>query len=88
MEFIGFSEETAKWFKSYLPNRKFKLHIKNIFSEPGNLLWRVLQGSIFGPLLILLYINDIPQAVDCKLLLYVDDTCLIFQHKILPILKN
>ena len=88
MEFIGFSEETTIWFKSYLSNRKFKLHIKNTFSEPGNLLWRVLQGSIFGPLLILLYINDIPQAVDCELLLYVDDTCLIFQHKILPILKN
>ena len=28
MEFIGFSEERTKWFKSYLPNRKFKVHIK------------------------------------------------------------
>ena len=37
MEFIGFSEETTKWFKSYLSNRKFKVHIKNTFSEPGNL---------------------------------------------------
>ena len=34
MEFIGFSEETAKWFKSDLSNRKFNVHIKNNFSEP------------------------------------------------------
>ena len=38
IEFIGFSEETKKWLKSYLSNREFKVHIKNTFSEPGNLL--------------------------------------------------
>ena len=81
MEFIGFSEETTKWFKSYLPNRKFKVHIKNTFSEPENLICGVLQGSILGPLLFLLYINDMPQAADCELFLCADDTCLISQHK-------
>ena len=81
MKFIGFSEEATKWFKSCLSNRKFKFHIKNTFSEPGNLLCRVPQGSILGPLLFLLYINDMPQAAYCELLLYTDDTCLIFQHK-------
>ena len=35
MEFIGFSEGTTKWFKSYLSNSKFKVYIKNTFSEPG-----------------------------------------------------
>ena len=81
MEFIGFLEEATKWFKSYLSNRKFKVHIKNTFSGPGNLLCGVLQGSSLGPLFFLLYINDMLQAVDCELLLYADDTCLIFQHK-------
>ena len=57
MEFIGFSEETTKWFKSYLSNRKYKVHIKNTFSEPGNLLCLVPEGSILGPLLFLLYIH-------------------------------
>ena len=67
MEFIGFSDETTKWFKSYLSNRKFKVYIKKTFSEPGNLLCGVLQGSILGPLLFLLYINHMSQAVDCEL---------------------
>ena len=48
IEFIGLSEETTKWFKSYLSNMKFKVPIKNTFSEPGNLLCRVPQASILG----------------------------------------
>ena len=33
---------------------------------------------MLGPLIFLLYVNDMPQAVDCDLLLYADDSCLIF----------
>ena len=40
----------------------------------------VPQGCILGPPLFLLYINDIPQAVEGELFLHADDTCLIFQH--------
>ena len=80
LEFIGFSEETTKLFKFYLSKWRFKVHVKNTFSEPVNLLYGVPQGSILGPILFLLYINDTPQAVDCELLLCADDTCLIFQH--------
>ena len=39
------------------------------------------QGLILGPLLLLICINDIPQAVDGGFLLCADDTCLVFQHK-------
>ena len=40
----------------------------------------MLQGSVFGLLLFLIYINDMPQALDSELLLYANDTCLAFHH--------
>ena len=80
MEYLGFSKSVILWFKSYLSKRKFKVNLNQTFSEPGKLLCGVPQGSILGPLLFLIYINDMPQSVNCELLLYADDTCLIFQH--------
>ena len=74
---LGFCEKACKCFQSYLSNRKFKVHINNTFSEPGNLPCGVPQGSILGPLLFLLYINDMPQAVECDLLLYAKDTMIL-----------
>ena len=41
----------------------------------------VPQGSIIGPLLFLIYVNDTPMEVKCNLFLYADDTCLVFQSK-------
>ena len=39
------------------------------------------QESILGPLIVLIYVNDMPMAVKCDLFLYADDTCLVFQSK-------
>ena len=80
MEFLGFSKDVIFWFKSYLSNRKFRENLNKSFWKPGNRLCRVPQGCILRPLLFLLYINDMPQAVKCELLSYADGTCLIFQH--------
>ena len=88
MEFLGFSKDVISWFKSYLSNRKIIVNLKNSFSEPGHLSCGVPQGSILGPLLFLLYINDMPQAVNCELLLHADDTCLIFQHKDVKVIEK
>ena len=62
MRYIGFSDKTIKWFHSYLTNRAFFVSLGTIFSEAETLNVSVPQVSILGPLLFLLYINDISQA--------------------------
>ena len=81
LSIIGFSDHTVKWFQSYLSNRKFTVNLENSFSEVSNISCGVPQGSIVGPLLFLIYVNDMPMAVKCNLFLYADDTCLVFQSK-------
>ena len=51
------------------------------FSDLSKISCGVPQGSILGPLLFLLYVNDMPQAVHSDLFLYEDDSGLTFQHK-------
>ena len=57
------------------------MNIGKEYCSPGKLSCGVPQGSILGPLLFLLYVNDIPQAISSNLLLYADDTCLIYMGK-------
>ena len=81
MSCLGFAESTIAWYKSYLTNRCFIVNVGKDFFSPGKLSCGVLQGSILSPLHFLLYVNDMPQAVSSEILLYVDDTCLIYTCK-------
>ena len=81
LECMGFGKPTILWYKSYLENRTFRVNIENDYSNLGNLNCGVPQGSILGPLIFLIYVNDMPQSVDCDLFLYADDTCLGFTDK-------
>ena len=78
---IGFFKHSVNWFRSYFRNRAFLVNLWNVFSQPAWVSIGVPQGSVLGPLLILIYINDMSQAVRCNLFLYADDTCLVCQHK-------
>ena len=88
MSCLGFAGKTIAWFTSYLTNRSFIVNVGKESSSPVKLSCGVPQGSILGPLLFLLYVNDMPQAVNSELLLYADDTCLICMGKISKKLKN
>ena len=79
LSIIGLSDHTVKWFQSYLSNRKFMVNLENSFSEVSSISCGVPQGSILGPLLFLVYVNNMRMAVKCDLFLYADDTCLVFQ---------
>ena len=81
MKCMAFSNGVTKWFEYYLPKRMFSVHVENSFSDKAIIICGVPQGSILGPLLFLKYVNDMVQAVNCDLLIYADDTSLIFQHK-------
>ena len=78
---IGFSPQSITWFGSYLSNRRFQISIKNNYSSVANINCGVPQGSILGPLLFWIYVNDMPQVVDCELFPYTNDSCLLYQHR-------
>ena len=88
MTHIGFSMEVIKWFKSYLSKRTFAVSINDKTSSYGDLKCGVPQGSILGPLLFLLYVNDMKQAIKGDLLLYADDSCILCQHKDVSVIEN
>ena len=78
MVHLDFSQATISWYKSYLTNRTFLVNVENNLSSTEDLTCCVSQGSIRAPLIFLLYVNDMSNSVDCDLLLYADDSCLVF----------
>ena len=68
-------------FKSYLNNRKQFVCIDDNVSEYKSIRCGVPQGSILGPILFILYINDLPNVSDIlKCILFADDTSIFFSH--------
>ena len=78
-----------EWLKSYLLNRRQVIYCNTHTSALSSVACGVLQGSIFGPLLFLLFSNDIVDNVkNSRIIMYADDTVLYAQRKDLNIIEN
>ena len=81
------------WFRSYLTNRQQCTEFKSVTSSNLPIVCGVPQGSILGPLLFLLYVNDVVHSVkNARPVLFADDTNLIIEHtnfdELIPIVNN
>lgn len=78
LEHYGIRGIANNWFKSYLSDRKQFVNINGTYSSQLPLKYSVPQGSILGPLLFIIYINDIPNINKfAKFILYADDANII-----------
>ena len=73
---IGCSEKVTQWFASYLSGRRQRVVINGQSSDWGFIGAVVPQGSILGPLLFLIFINDIVKDIGASIRLFADDTSL------------
>ena len=71
---LGISGHLLNWFKSYLSDRKQRVVVSSSSSSWSEISAGVPQGSILGPLLFLIYINDIVTDIEASIRLFTDDT--------------
>lgn len=77
LQFYGFRNSALEFCKSYLSNRKQFVQINNAKSSEADITMGVPQGSILGPLLFIIYMNDIIRSSNSfKFIMFADDTTL------------
>jgi len=78
---MGFRGSTLSWLTSFLCNRSMYTAIGEVSSSACLINYGVPQGSVLGPLLFLVYVNDICNCVDDKIRLFADDANVFVVNK-------
>ena len=68
------SEGVVRWIEDFLNNRRQRVKVNKDLSAWGKVTSGIPQGSVLGPLLFVIYINDITDYIESKILLFADDT--------------
>ena len=76
----GIGGTLLSWFRNYLEDRKQKVVVEGAESSEREILAGVPQGSILGPILFILYVNDIVNHLNLNLRLYADDATLFITY--------
>ncbi|MEL6606578.1 MAG: reverse transcriptase domain-containing protein, partial [Cyanobacteria bacterium J06614_10] len=85
---MGFRGHSLQYLKSYLTDRKQYVQVGDFKSEMSVITMGVPQGSILGPLLFCLFLNDIVFAVDQEVILFADDAAFFISAPTLQELEN
>ena len=89
LEHYGIRDSALSWFRSYLTDRKQYVHLNGADSDIKSIVCGVPQGSVLGPLLFLIYINDLPNiSKKLKFYLFADDTNIYFESHDLKSLEK
>ena len=86
-ETIGLNANGLRWFQSYLSGRTQLVNVQGSCSSVTDENCGVPQGSILGPLLFLIYVNDNAGGTDEKILLYADDTAILVSNKHVDVIE-
>ena len=79
---LGLHQDTVDWLRDYLTDRSQSTVANNTHSPAANVTQGVPQGSILGPLLYIIYANDIQDIITkSKFAFYADDTVILSSHK-------
>ena len=78
---IGINDTTYAWFSSYLKERKQFVELNGVKSSLQTITCGVPQGSIMGPLMFTIYVNDMKTSVLCDLYLNADDSAMVCSGK-------
>ena len=76
LKLYDLDDKCIAWFKDYLSSRSHNVSVNGISSKQADCVCGIPQGSILGPLLFIIYINDHPNVVSgkTKVSMYADDT--------------